>query len=127
MSFKMKMFVSDNVHLAFEKYERGVARLYFADYAGLAVAIPDGLRVYRDGDGRGGGGALVAPIGACFILSWEHHYDIFVHSDLFYRLRRQAQHAVHGPVSVAAKQAMVAGTSAETALAAQELAQLMAE
>ena len=73
------------------------------------------------------GGALVAPIGACFILSWEHHYDIFVHSDLFYRLRRQAQHAVHGPVSVAAKQAMVAGTSAETALAAQELAQLMAE
>lgn len=123
LNFKRKMFLTDNVHLCFEKHQLGTAMLYFADHAGSSVSIPEGLQVLKDGNGKGGGEPVV-PLGTNFILSCDHHYDIFINDDLFYRLRKQKQHYVHGPVSTAARKMMAVGARARANWAAQELAQI---
>ncbi len=116
VNFKRKMFLADGVHMMFDRHEMG-AQMYLADHDGLVAPIPAGMRVLRDRDGHDGG-TLVNPIGNCFFLSWEHNYDILVNDDLFYRLRKQKQHAVSGPISLAAKRVTAAGTAAEAAMAA---------
>ena len=119
---KQKLFVTKDVHMGFERHLGcwGLARLYFVDHAGLPVAIPRGLRVLQDGDGKGGG-MPITPQGQLFVLSCDGQYDIFVDDDLFYRLRKQAQHAVRGPGSCAAVTVNLGGRAAQTAWATEEL------
>jgi hypothetical protein len=87
-NFNRKMFLTEGVHMMFDRHEMGTARMYLADHDGLVAPIPAGMLVLRDG------GAVVNPIGNCFFLSWEHNYDILVGDELFYRLRKQKQHTV---------------------------------
>jgi hypothetical protein len=125
VNLKRKMFLTDGVHMMFDRHEMGAAQMYLVDHDGLVAPIPAGMRVLRDQDGHDGG-TLVNPIGNCFFLSGEHNYDILVNDDLFYRLRKQKQHAVSGPISLAAKRVTAAGAAAEAAMAAENLANVMA-
>lgn len=118
VDFKRKMYITADVHLAFDKHAVGIATMYFSNHTGLAVPIPTGVRVVKDGTSD------VVPVGDTFILSWDHNYSILVNDRVFYTLHKQKQHAVRGPVSREAKDALAAGAAAYAALAAQEAAQV---
>jgi hypothetical protein len=116
VDFKKQMYVTPGVHLAFEKHAVGVARMYFTNHDGLAVPIPAGVRVVKDGN------TDVPPINDSFILSWDHNYLVFVGDDMFYKLRKQKQHCITGPASGAAKQMLVDGAAAAASHLAAQLA-----
>lgn len=117
LNFKKLMYVTPGVHLAFEMYDVGLARMYFTNHDGLVVPIPAGMRVVKDGN------TDVPPINDSFMMSWDHNYAVFVGDDMFYKLRKQKQHCISGPVSGAAKQMLVDGA---VAAASQVAAQLVA-
>ncbi|GIM08093.1 hypothetical protein Vretimale_12158 [Volvox reticuliferus] len=114
VEFKNKLYVAEGVHIKFEKVAVGAARLFFANFAGLAVPVPDGVVVLKDSN------QPVDPIGESFLLSWEHNYAINVNGERFYNLRKQKQHNVSAPVCRTAKTLLVAQTAAEAEFHAQE-------
>jgi hypothetical protein len=116
VEFKKQMYVTDDARLAFEKHAVGLARMYFTNHDGLAVPIPTGVRVVKDGHSE------VPPINGSFMLSWDHNYVVFVGNDMFYKLRKQKQHCISGPVSEAAKKMLVGGTAAAATHVAAQLA-----
>jgi hypothetical protein len=117
VELKKQMYVTDDARLAFEKHAVGVARMYFTNHDGLAVPIPAGVRVVKDGRHSD-----VPPINGSFLLSWDHNYVVFVGNDVFYKLRKQKQHCISGPESEAAKKMLVGGTAAAASHEAAQLA-----
>jgi hypothetical protein len=116
VDFKKLMYVSPGAHLAFEKHAAGLARMYFTNHDGLAVPLPAGVRVVKDGN------TDVPPINDSFMLSWDHNYVVFVGGDMFYKLRKQKQHCISGPASGAAMQMLVDGAVAAASHVAAQLA-----
>jgi hypothetical protein len=116
VDFKKLMYVTPGAHLAFEKHAVGLAMMYFTNHDGLAVPIPAGVRVVKDGN------TDVLPINDSFMLSWDHNYIVFVGDNMFYKLRKQKQHCISGPASGAAKQILVYGAAAAASHMAAQLA-----
>lgn len=114
VEFKNKLYVAEGVHIKFEKVTVGVARLFFANFAGLAVPVPEGVVVLKDFR------EPVVASGDSFLLSWDHNYGINVNSERFFNLRKQKQHNVSAAVCHTAKRLLATQTAAEAQFHAQE-------
>ena len=84
------VFVDDNARARFKTIAIGVARIYFVDVDDVELQVlPEHVQLYRDDTEH-----EVAPLGAGFIISWDHDYIMFVAGTVHLHLFKQKQHAI---------------------------------